>query len=201
MKHRRVVVAVGLPLEAARPSLSLYCIVPAAAANAPLQFYPPGEADEVDGIEEGLDKWLEGLWPVLRKAVQPEGAAEAAPPLAAAAAPAAEGTGGEEQLAGVPPLPRCRVRLVWQESGRAAAGTVRAAEAAAPSAAEVAYRDPQGHYSAVQPFWAPVTDAKYLTTDLSGPDRQASTVCWTGQCMHAGLSLASAISSTEQRTP
>ncbi|KAI3429341.1 hypothetical protein D9Q98_005436 [Chlorella vulgaris] len=135
-------------------------------------FYPPGEADEVDGIEEGLDKWLEGLWPVLRKAVQPEGAAEAAPPPAAAAAPAAEGTGGDEQLAGVPPLPRCRVRLVWQESGGAAARAVRAAEAAAPNAAEVAYRDPEGHYSAVQPFWAPVTDAKYLTTDLSGPDRQ-----------------------------
>ncbi|KAL4447522.1 hypothetical protein ABPG75_004741 [Micractinium tetrahymenae] len=139
------------------------------------QFYDCGEADEVDGIEIGLDKWLEGLWPALKKAAAPEGAAEAV--AAAAAAPAAEGSGSggaasaDGEFQGVPPLPRCRVRLAWQEDAGAAAA-VRAAEASAPSAADLAQRDPAGEYSAEAPFWAPVIGARYLTTELSGPDRQ-----------------------------
>ncbi|EFN59935.1 hypothetical protein CHLNCDRAFT_7300, partial [Chlorella variabilis] len=108
------------------------------------QFYPVGEADEVDGIEEGVDKWLEGLWPALRKAVQPEGAAE---------------------MAGVPPLPRCRVRLVWRESGDGGAAAARPSEAGAPGGAELAYRDPDGQYSLEQPFWAPVL---HLELDIAG---------------------------------
>lgn len=130
----------------------------------------------MDGIEDGLDKWLAGLWPALKKAAAPEGAAEAAP--AAGAAPAAEGSTAavDSELQGVPPLPRCRVRLAWQgDTGAAAA--VRAAEAGAPSAADLARRDPAGEYSAEAPFWAPVTHARYLTTELSGSDRQ---VCWGG---------------------
>jgi hypothetical protein len=125
----------------------------------------------VDGIEEGLDKWLEGLWPALRKAVQPEAAAAADLP---AAAPAAEGGAAPPALNGVPPLPRCRVRLAWREAGDEAAAALRSAEAAAPSQAELAYRDPQGRYSTEQPFWAPVSDARYITTELSGSDRQVS---------------------------
>ncbi len=142
-------------------------------SNCLAQFYECGEADEVDGIEDGLEKWLAGLWPALKKAAAPEGSAEAAP--AAAAAPAAEGSGGaapaEGELQGVPPLPRCRVRLAWQGDAGAAAA-VRAAEASAPSAADLARRDPAGEYSAEAPFWARVTHARYLTTELSGPDRQ-----------------------------
>ena len=166
---------------AASSSLSLSCRLPVllptrllCCKSAVLQFYPFGEADEVDGIEEGLEKWLDGLWPALRKAVQPAGAAAApeaaaAPPAAAGAAQAAGG-GEDGELKGVPPLARCRVRLEWQEGG--AAEVVRAAEAGAPSQAELARRDPAGVYSAEAPFWAPLHDARYLTTELSGPDRQ-----------------------------
>lgn len=147
--------------------------LPMHLSNCLAQFYECGEADEVDGIEDGLEKWLAGLWPALKKAAAPEGSAEAAP--AAAAAPAAEGSGGaapaEGELQGVPPLPRCRVRLAWQGDAGAAAA-VRAAEASAPSAADLARRDPAGEYSAEAPFWARVTHARYLTTELSGPDRQ-----------------------------
>lgn len=132
----------------------------------------------MDGIEEGIDKWLEGLWPALKAAVAPEGAKAAA--TDAAAAPAAAG-GAEGELAGVPPLPRCRVRLVWKEGSAAgAAGAEGAApvppqlEFCTPTAAELAYRDAEGHYSAEQPFWAPVTEARWLTTDKSDADRQAS---------------------------
>lgn len=152
--------------------------------SSPLQFYPVGEADEVDGIEEGLDKWLEGLWPALRTATAPDGAPAGGDAAAAAAASkSSEGKGeGEADLKGVPPLPRCRVRLVWREAGSEAAA-VAAAEAAVPaqraelehsmpSVAELAYRDPEGHYSAEQPFWAPITDARYLTTPSSDADRQ-----------------------------
>ncbi len=170
-----------LPIPPAQLYHTMHSFLP-----SPVQFYPAGEADEVDGIEEGLDKWLEGLWPALKTAVAPEGAPAAdAPAAEAGAAPAA--SAAEAELAGVPPLPRCRVRLVWQERGAAAAaegGAAGAAAAAAPvplqlefrtpTAAELAYRDPEGHYSAEQPFWAPVTEARWLTTDKSDADRQAS---------------------------
>ena len=191
-------VCVGLHAARARPQVLLHACSPlqptllqpttpnASTPTAHPQFYPAGEADEVDGIEEGLDKWLQGLWPALKAAVAPEGAA-ADKAADTAAAPAAE-----PELAGVPPLPRCRVRLVWQERGAAAAaeGSAAAAAAAAaasvhpqlefrtPTAAELAYRDPEGHYSAEQPFWAPVTKARWLTTDQSDADRQASRVVW-----------------------
>ena len=72
----------------------------------------------------------------------------------AAAAPA--------RLEGVPPLPPCRVRLVWERDG-AARAAVAAAEDAGPSSGQLAARDEAGVYSAEDPFWAPVRRAAVLT--------------------------------------
>lgn len=47
-------------------------------------------------------------------------------------------------------------------------------EEEAPSREELAQRDPLGTYSPEAPFWAAVTDARYLTTEQSG-DRQVGT--------------------------
>ena len=40
-------------------------------------------------------------------------------------------------------------------------------EAQGPTNEELGWRDPSGMYNAEQPFWAPVSDAKYLTTNDS----------------------------------
>lgn len=74
-------------------------------------------------------------------------------------------------LQGVPPLAACRVQLVW-ETVAAARGAVAAAEAAGPSAASLATRDPDGSYSPEEPFWAPVSEANVLTSAES--DRRVS---------------------------
>lgn len=140
----------------------------------------------MDGIEQGLDKWLEGLWPALRAAVQlpsQDGAADGDVGDAAAASAGQAGAAADGDLKGVPPLPRCRVRVEWAAADAAAA--VRAAEAAGPSAGELSARDPAGEYSAEAPFWAPVGAARYLTTELSDEDRQ---VGGCGEGVSAGLS-------------
>lgn len=82
----------------------------------------------------------------------------------AAAAPA--------RLEGVPPLPPCRVRLVWERDG-AARAAVAAAEDARPSSGQLAVRDGAGVYSAEDPFWAPVREAAVLTAADS--DRRVRT--------------------------
>jgi NADPH-ferrihemoprotein reductase len=63
-------------------------------------FYDPVEADEVDGIEDIIDKWMEDLLPAVKKLMKPE----------------------EKQGGGVPmvqdkrsvmPLPSCSIDVVW----------------------------------------------------------------------------------------
>lgn len=36
-----------------------------------MQFYPSGEADEVEGLEAQVEAWLEGLWAALKQAAKP----------------------------------------------------------------------------------------------------------------------------------
>lgn len=94
----------------------------------------------------------------------------------AAAAVAADGTGLVDGLApervdlsGVPALPQCRIKLLW-ESNQDTVAAIRAREAESPSVDEIFYRDPEGTYSPEKPLWATITDASYLTSKSS--DRQ-----------------------------
>mmetsp|Transcript_17221 Transcript_17221/g.51507 ORF Transcript_17221/g.51507 Transcript_17221/m.51507 type:complete len:883 (-) Transcript_17221:2276-4924(-) len=127
-------------------------------------FYQALDADEVDGLEALVDAWVDGLWePLKRQVALLNGAQEASGEAATAAAPGAEvAAAGPAKLEGVPPLPPCRVCLVWHtdEARRAA---VAAAEAARPTEEQVAVRDEEGVYSAEAPFWAPVREASVIT--------------------------------------
>lgn len=73
---------------------------------------------------------------------------------------------GSAPLKGVTALPPCRVKLTWQENADKAR-KIRQAESAHPTKAEEEWRDPEGLYSPEQPFWATVSDARALTSDIS----------------------------------
>ncbi|KAG1661078.1 hypothetical protein FOA52_004540 [Chlamydomonas sp. UWO 241] len=156
-------------------------------------FYPCLEADEVDGLEERVEPWNDGLWGPLIKAlagevVDPEPAAAAAavakaaevpkPPQEASPAQPAQpahaqvvpprDVGLVDGLApGVPaPLPS-RLVIDWHADGDEATARARADASGAPSNAAEAHRDPAGVYSADAPFWATVSDARVETAEWS----------------------------------
>lgn len=64
-------------------------------------------------------------------------------------------------LTGVPALPPCRVRLIWTGN------SMSASEEERPTVEQLFYRDPEGTYSAQKPFWARVTEARYMTAPWS----------------------------------
>ena len=72
------------------------------------------------------------------------------------------GGASEPGLEGVPALPACRVRLVW-EADSAVAASVAERERERPTVAQLATRDPEGMYTPAQPFWAPVAGAALMT--------------------------------------
>jgi hypothetical protein len=84
-------------------------------------------------------------------------------PVAAAAAPTTAASllfsWQDVDLKGVPPLAPCRITLSQQVSP-AEAAAIREREQQLPSREQMAYRDHTGAYSAAQPFWATVADAK-----------------------------------------
>lgn len=109
------------------------------------EFHPCVEADEVDGIEEIIDAWVEKLVPAVKAVVQPEADADAKP----AREPAKE-------LA----LPVCSVEVLWIDAKDASG-----------------YMEPEGEgggreITASSPFLAPISDARYLTTEASDADRR-----------------------------
>jgi hypothetical protein len=62
-------------------------------------------------------------------------------------------------IKGSPALLPCRLRVVWEkDEGRAK--SIRETEAAHPSREDRHRRDPAGLYSAAQPFWAHISDAR-----------------------------------------
>ncbi|KAK9818129.1 hypothetical protein WJX72_007597 [[Myrmecia] bisecta] len=159
-------------------------------------FYDCLEADEVDGLEEFVDRWVAGLWGPLKQAALPTAVGDNGPPAngkspgAAAAADNSSESGAGDGLVGVPALAPTRVALVW-EADRAQAERVAAAEAAHPTAADLAERDVKGMYSPETPFWARVADARYLTAPTS--ERKvlhvAFDVSGSGMAYHPGDSL------------
>ena len=86
-------------------------------------------------------------------------------------------------LEGVPALPECRVRLLW-ETDSGAAAQIAEQEGGQVSKAQLGVRDPEGMYSSEEPFWAPVTGAALMTAPDS--DRRVRlpnstrTSYWTG---------------------
>jgi len=59
------------------------------------------------------------------------------------------------------PLP-CRVKVVWDKDPDAV-NMAKTYESARPTKDDLAYRDPEGLYSASKPFWAEMSDARYET--------------------------------------
>ncbi|GBF92178.1 methionine synthase reductase [Raphidocelis subcapitata] len=160
------------------------------------EFYPSVEADEVDGLEDKVDPWCEGIWGPLKAAMAgaapsvtkaAPAAAAAAPAAVPAAAPAAAATAAPAaaaaapaglvdgiapegvDLSGAPALAPPRVELRFLPHGAAGAAAALAREAARPGAAELAVRDEAGTYSAAAPYWASVAGARLLTAP--GSDR------------------------------
>lgn len=83
-------------------------------------------------------------------------------------------------LKGAPPLAPCRISLN-QQLPAALAAAVRDKEQQLPSKEQMVHRDPTGAYSAAAPFWATVSDAKYVVCRVAAgvlPER-ASCTCHT----------------------
>lgn len=65
----------------------------------------------------------------------------------------------EVDLKGVPALAPCRIKINQQVSA-AVSDAARAKESALPAIEQVSHRDPTGLYTAEQPFWARISDAR-----------------------------------------
>jgi NADPH-ferrihemoprotein reductase len=134
-------------------------------------FYKAADCDEVDGLEDAIDEWVDGLWPQLKQQLTarlPGGEQQvlqngsAKPEAQLGAATQSKPAAADGDLEGVPPLPACRVQLLWEDdAGRAA--QVSSAERAHPTDAELAHRDDAGLYSREAPFWARIAEASLMT--------------------------------------
>ncbi|KAL6770831.1 hypothetical protein ACKKBF_B32860 [Auxenochlorella protothecoides x Auxenochlorella symbiontica] len=147
-----------------------FCRVPRALRSQVLalgagEFHPGKDADEVDGLEDVVEAWLDQMLPALKRACLPTVAAEAA----------SEGlkeTVPPEHAASTKPvpLPECRIEVEWL-TDRSATQAVLDKEAAGATAEELGHRDPEGLYSPEQPFHAPLIAARWLTTSAAGDRR------------------------------
>jgi len=113
------------------------------------EFHPCVEADEVDGIEEIIDGWIEKLMPAVKAAVS-DGRKESEAPVRSATKDMA--------------LPACGVEVVWIDEGTAdhVGRDVTGDDDVAVGKT----------VSAASPFQARISDARYLTTSESDADRR-----------------------------
>ena len=119
-------------------------------------FYPSVEADEVDGIEEIVEKWADGLWAPLKTALQDatnsQKQADGGKSSGSAAA----------KVAAAGPVMRVKAKVRWLDAAEAGVA-LKAREAAREAAA----RDAEGRHAATAPLAAVVRARRYLTTDAS----------------------------------
>jgi len=104
------------------------------------KFYEPVEADEVDGIEDIIDAWMEGLLPAVKKLMKPE-----------------EKQGGSmvQGKSTVMPLPSCSIEVVWMDGKK-------------KDRDEIDEKILNGKgYSADDPCNASLKSAEYLTSEGS----------------------------------
>lgn len=108
-------------------------------------FYEFGEADEVDGIEAIVDKWIEGLWePLLGTAATSKEAVKRDP-------------GEHVGAAGMPAVPRCRIRMEFLDDREPLDWYATLKKSGENTEA-----------SASDPVLAPITAARWLTSPTSG---------------------------------
>lgn len=150
-------------------------------------FYECVEADEVDGLDDITDSWVDGLWEPLKKAVNGEAAKDSTVAPQAKSQTKSASSAREEttkpvefsipqklcnldmegKLAeGIPALPACRIQIEW-EKDEAVVNTVVNCEKSDPQESQLSYRSPDGDYSLEQPLWASVSDTRLMTAGWS----------------------------------
>ena len=144
-------------------------------------YYKRGEIDEIEGIEQQVEVWLEGFWVALAKAVDQNGKGETAGDIllenksqqSEATNGAIEGSISERcsemelKKWGTPPLPNCSVVLSHVD----AKILNKATETEMSSTIQKTLDGDNDHaYSAANPFQAQVNDA-YVMTSLTSDRR------------------------------
>jgi sulfite reductase alpha subunit-like flavoprotein len=119
-------------------------------------FYPRGEADEVEGLDEYVEEWTDKLWAPLTATLQgldPQGGE-------LQAVHDAEPEQEQQALKGVPALPPCRLNVTLGAAA-AAASAVSALPAPGMDGGE------DGKFSHVAPLMAKVGGWRLLTAESS----------------------------------
>ena len=116
------------------------------------EFHPSAEADEVDGLEDVIDAWIEKMLPVVKVAVKPE---------------EKQGGGAPSQSASstIPPLPSCSIQLSWIDG-------VEKSEILEKESQQGIESSVSSEYTAAEPYYATISNARYLTTEKCDPDRR-----------------------------
>mmetsp|Transcript_12453 Transcript_12453/g.23638 ORF Transcript_12453/g.23638 Transcript_12453/m.23638 type:complete len:1001 (-) Transcript_12453:321-3323(-) len=118
-------------------------------------FYPRGEADEVEGLDEYVEAWTENLWGPLKATLN------AKTPESDAKKPLGENGASDAQpdlqpLKGVPALVKCRIKVSLEKGASPASPLPSSGDGGA-----------DGFYTASAPFMAPVEAGRLLTNKSS----------------------------------
>lgn len=111
-------------------------------------FYAPLEADEVDGIEEIIDTWLEGLWPAVKQVMKPEEKQGASMKTL--------------QENACPPLPSCSIEIEFTDHDSVDPAQENSLEDGAN----------EFEYSVDHPFLSTICGTSYMTSEKCRDERR-----------------------------